>query len=226
MLDLNDPTLKKWPGWYIQFLIDLVNFAPKPGEISEGVANKWHDDLIAMKKELQKVLILPCEPDAKKHTTGGKDILDTDARPRIPDVFGCRHHLGRGTMALEKRADGKLYADDREVFRRLSESQKAGKVADGHVVWQELGAESVLNATFGEYLFDNPQIIPDEYKEGIIYFWGTIFYTLGKDKEEWVAYLQWVNNDWRLSYAPLDVIWEKDDFSAELKRAARSGFPM
>lgn len=139
-------------------------------------------------------------------------IVDTDALPRIPDGLyltgeGTKH-IGMGKVKLEKRDDGKLYANGREVVRYLSPNQQNGNTIQGHKLRTELeqddGDKVLLNATIGFYLYDHPELIPDDW-DGWTYFWDTIFrnsvgnlavLVLLRDGSSWHWRCSWLGLGW------------------------------
>jgi hypothetical protein len=122
------------------------------------------------------------------------NIVDCDAMPEILSDWQKEEHRKSGKVELEHR-DGKLYANGQEVARYLSEKQKDGKVVGGHELRQELADKPVLNACVLDYLLKHPELIPEEWKNGVTYFWGTIFRRSGGNL--YVAYLFWGGGGWR-----------------------------
>ncbi len=135
--------------------------------------------------ELQRVIEGPTE--AVEHPPTQSTLMlqlheltvDCDALPNIPsglflDGTGTEHRK-MGKMRLEKRADGKLYANGVEVVRYLSPNQINGKMIGGRRLRTELKKKQVLNACVFDALLTHPELIPDEWKTGRTYFWGTIF---------------------------------------------------
>ena len=136
-------------------------------------------------------------------------VVDCDALPRIPSGLSLEgegaEHRKMGKVTLEKRADGKLYANGKEVVRHLSPNQQNGKYIQGHKLRKELKDKQVLNACIMDALLANPQLIPDEWKDGYTYFWGTIFRRVVGDL--YVEYLYWDGHRWDWGDGWLDHDW-------------------
>lgn len=47
------------PGWYRQFWLDVLSQLPKPEEVSQDVADNWHQNRGALRKGLQGLLLPP-----------------------------------------------------------------------------------------------------------------------------------------------------------------------
>jgi hypothetical protein len=103
-------------------------------------------------------------------------VLDCDAPPRVPKAMEFLTIKGKGAVhqrmgqvLLEKRIDGRLYADGVEVLLRPL-SRDFAKEADNS------SEVRLLNACFLAELWRNPALVPSEWaKAGTIFFRGTIF---------------------------------------------------
>jgi hypothetical protein len=135
--------------------------------------------------------------------------VDCDLDPKISSGLFLTgkgtEHRKMGKITLEKRADGKLYANNKEVIRYLSPNQENGKVIDGYKLRQELKDKQVLNACILDVLLDNPWLIPDEWKDGFTWFWGTIF--CDSDGDLCVRCLHWSVRQWRRGSRSLGSSW-------------------
>jgi hypothetical protein len=49
----------EFPGWYITFQTDVLSQLPRPGELSEDVADGWHTNRESMKRVLREALLPP-----------------------------------------------------------------------------------------------------------------------------------------------------------------------
>jgi hypothetical protein len=47
----------EFPGWYITFQGDVLSQLPRPGELSEDVADGWHTNRASMKKALREAFV-------------------------------------------------------------------------------------------------------------------------------------------------------------------------
>ena len=136
-------------------------------------------------------------------------IVDCDANPKVPSGLYLTgegtEHRKMGKITLEKREDGKLYANGNEVVRHLSPKQQNGKSIQGHKLRKELKDMQVLNACIMDALLANPQLIPDEWKSGYTFFWGTIF--RDADGRLYVGCLYWDGVGWNWRYSWLGLDW-------------------
>ena len=137
-------------------------------------------------------------------------VIDGDLNPNVPSGLFLTgegtEHRKMGKITLEKREDGKLYANGVEVVRYLSPKQQNGKSIQGHKLRKELKDKQVLNACIMDALRANTQLIPDEWKTGYTYFWGTIF--RNANGLLYVGYLGWSGRQWGWSYRWLDDDWD------------------
>ncbi|HVO28976.1 MAG TPA: hypothetical protein VMT81_03270 [Candidatus Paceibacterota bacterium] len=153
-----------------------------------------------------------------------KDLLPTvvavnaDLDPRTPSDLSLTgegtEHRKLGIVFLEKREDGRLYANGREIVRRRISEQIDGKDVQGHKLRRKLKNGQALNACIMDALFANPQLIPGEWLSGETYFWGTVFRNAAG--RLYVEYLHWRGNRWRRSYRWLDDGWYEFAYAAEL----------
>lgn len=132
-------------------------------------------------------------------------LIDCDAAPFIPD----------GWQVEEHRKGGQFKFDPAMVKLYLSKGQRGGKRIEGAKLRTELAKKSVLNANVLDYLRkpENRRLIPAEWKDKYIYFWGTIY--RGPDGSLFVRCLYcfdgrcswhyiWLGLDW-LSSSPAAV---------------------
>ena len=119
-------------------------------------------------------------------------------------------HIGEGWVIVEKRPDD-LYINGRKVVLHLSKRQKNGEWLKSHELREELIGKLVLNANVFDALYQNPRLIPEEWKKdengntSFIFFWGTIF--RGSDGRlyvrclyfhggAWCWHCRWLGYDW------------------------------
>jgi hypothetical protein len=145
-------------------------------------------------------------------------VIDGDLSPNVPSGLYLTgdgtEHRKMGKITLEKREDGKLYANGKEVVRHLSPNQKNGKAIQGHKLRKELNDKQVLNACILDALRANPQLIPDEWKTSFTYFWGTIF--RDADGGLFVGCLCWGGGQWIWYYSWLVDGWSGNAPAASL----------
>ena len=102
--------------------------------------------------------------------------VNCDIAPFVPaDLSVESHPVGIGVVTLEKRADGQLYIDGKKVILYLSKKQINGNVIPGDNLREELSGKKILNANILDYLLAHPELIPEDWKGRIIFFWGTIY---------------------------------------------------
>ena len=103
-------------------------------------------------------------------------MIDADATPCVPKGLdflklakGSRH-LRMGQTLLEKRLDGKLYLNGKEVIRRPLTQETIEKE-------NETENHRLINACVLWALWRNPVLVPTDWynQRGITYFRGTIF---------------------------------------------------
>jgi hypothetical protein len=92
-------------------------------------------------------------------------IINCDADPYVPEDWAVEEHQKGGTWKWNP-AELKLY---------LSPKQQCDKWIKGEELRQELEGQRVSNANILDYLLKYPHLIPEEWKNKYIYFWGTIY---------------------------------------------------
>ena len=88
----------------------------------------------------------------------------------------------------------------------------SGKSIKGEQLQTELANEPVLNANVLDYLLAHPTLIPDEWKDKYIFFWGTVYrHSLGG---LCVRYLCFSDGEWRSHSYRLGSVWYGPDPAA------------
>ncbi len=107
---------------------------------------------------------------AKVVTT--QHIIDCDAKLFIPNGWRVENE-----DQLVSRIRGQLILDTSKIKLYLSSKQQDGKYIEGNKLRKELASDPVLNANVLDYLlkFENQHLIPEEWKDKYIFFWGTIY---------------------------------------------------
>jgi hypothetical protein len=150
-------------------------------------------------------------------------VIDGDAAPRLPDDmtldgFGAEHRKMGAKIKLEMRADGKLYANGAPIERVLLPHQEDLR---GHRLRKELAKDRcILNACFLDALTTHQEFIPEEWKAGYTYFWGTIF--RGPHGQLYVGCLFWMNGKWRWTYEYIGHRWSARGHAACIGGAVRT----
>ncbi len=126
-----------------------------------------------------------------------KHLIDCDAAPFIPEGWTLLEgHHSKG---------GQLQWDPKKVSLYLSKVQKKGKTIQGHDFRKELKGQPVLNACVLDYLLAHQELIPDEWKGKLVFFWGTIYRS--SDGYLNVRCLNWDGSQWYWDFS-----WLDDDF--------------
>ena len=111
-------------------------------------------------------------------------VIDCGADPFVPEGW-----------AVESHKKGGLFKWDASKVRlHLSKNQKGDKCIQGHKLREELANESVLNANILDYLLVYPELIPEEWKDKYVFFWGTVYRSSGGDL--CVPCLLWLGRRW------------------------------
>ena len=121
-------------------------------------------------------------------------IIDLDADPFVRDGCLVEEHRKGGKFTWDKDAQkGALY---------LSMRQHGNEHIAGRELRKELAKKPVLNANVLDYLLANPHLIPEEWKDKYIFFWGTVYRSRGGSL--FVRCLYWCDG-WYESYCVLDL---------------------
>lgn len=171
-------------------------------------------NLAGIKSVLEgKAKIKPVAEDAARVVTLNPTIIAVNlaATPNLPfNGAEVESHIGEGWAIVEKRTDG-LYVNGRKVVLHLSKRQQKGKTLQGHELREELTGKPVLNANILDALYDNPHLIPENWKKDedgntrYIFFWATIYhYSYG---DLCVRYLYFSDGSWGRDCSWLDGIW-------------------
>ncbi|MBI2068492.1 MAG: hypothetical protein HYT67_00050 [Candidatus Yanofskybacteria bacterium] len=144
--------------------------------------------------------------------------VDLESSPGLPFAGAqVEKHIGVGGAIFQKQADG-LYRNGRKVGLHLSGRQKGGKVVKGYELRDELTGKPVLNANELDALYDNPHLLPEEWKRDengnirFIFFWGTIY--RNSDGGLYVRYIYFDGGSWDRVFSWLDRGWRGNDPAA------------
>ena len=140
-------------------------------------------------KQFKSVLIGMAEVVIKTHT------IDCDAKPYVPE--DCK------VIGHQKGGQFRWNPDEVELW--LCDEQNKGSI-EGNELRKKLEDQPVLNANVLDYLLENPQLIPEEWKGSSNFFWGTLYHSpLGALV---VRYLYWDGSEWNWDYDRwLDCRW-------------------
>jgi len=142
-----------------------------------------------------------------------RHIIDCDADPYCPTGWEVVEHRKCGRIELEWNQDRiRLY---------LSKDQEGGSHVSGHKLRKELADQPILNANVLDYLLAHSELIPKEWEEEIIFFWGTIYRFSDSDGDSddnlFVRHLRRIGGGWVWDYSCL-----ADDFGDNLPAAVLS----
>lgn len=121
-----------------------------------------------------------------------KHVIDLDADPFVPEDCTVEEH----------QKQGQFQWDPAKIQLFLSKKQQKGYI-EGHMLRKELKGKPILNANILDYLFSHPELIPEEWKEKNIFFWGTIY--RDSDGDLYVRYLYWGGGKWCWDYGWLVI---------------------
>lgn len=123
-----------------------------------------------------------------------KHIINTDKKPFCPN----------GWEVVEHRKAGKLEWNPEKV-RLHSEPEQEKGYLNGNTLRERLKDKPVLNANVLDYLLKHTELIPEDWKDKYVYFWGTIYRDsgghlsvrcLGWSGDRWGWSFNWLGHDW------------------------------
>lgn len=111
-------------------------------------------------------------------------IIDCNAHPFVPKRWKVESH----------KESGKLEWNPENIMLYLSGEQKVGKWTKGNSLRNYFEDKPVLNANVLDYLLTHPELIPESWKDKVVFFWGTIY----RDSASHlcVRSLCWLNGRW------------------------------
>lgn len=144
-------------------------------------------------------------------------VINCDADPR-PVPF-------RSGLCIEKHCKaGFLKWEPDKISIYLSEQQKNGENVEGNEFCKDIEKMPVLNANVLDYLLENTQLIPEEWKDKLVFFWGTIYQqsagSLWPNQEtadKFVRYLSWEEGKWCNKYYRIRFGFSNMHYAAVLK---------
>ncbi len=120
------------------------------------------------------------------------DLIDLGVTPFNPYGWRVEEHTTGGLVEWNPG----------NVALYLSVSQSDGKSIVGRELRRELTGRPVFNANLLDYLHENPNLIPEEWKGQRIFFWGTIYSNAAG--RLCVRCLVWDGARWRWNYEWLE----------------------
>ena len=92
-------------------------------------------------------------------------IIDCDVGPYVPEHWEVEEH----------QKGGQFKWDVLQVNLYLSKRQQNGRWIEGNKLREELKSQRVYNANLLDFLLKTPHLIPKEWKDKQVFFWGTIY---------------------------------------------------
>jgi hypothetical protein len=131
-------------------------------------------------------------------------VIDCDANPLIPDGCSVEEHQKSGVLKWNP-ANVTLY---------FSKEQKEGNWIKGHKLHKELMSRSVrvMNANVLDYLLTHPYLIPEDWKDKQVFFWGTIYHN--QSDELFIYGLYNSHGRWEKLHFWLKGLWFEDNAAA------------
>lgn len=123
-----------------------------------------------------------------------KHIIDCSSRPFAPN----RWSICPEDQLPNRITDKDFEWNPKNLFLYSSDKQRI----TGREFKKELESQKVLPANVLDYLFEYPELIPEEWKGKSIIFPGTIFRDFQGDQR--IRYLEWISNEWRRFFVFLD----------------------
>jgi len=113
---------------------------------------------------------------------------------------------------VEKHQKGGLWKfDPAAILFYLSKKQRKRNI-NGYDLQKELANKKVLNANVLDWLLIHQELIPEEWKDKYIFFWGTIYRCSAGPL--YVRYLDRHDSQWLWEYYWLDSDFDSDDPAA------------
>ena len=122
-------------------------------------------------------------------------VIDGDAKPFCPKGFSVESHRKMGQFDFKPS----------KIELWLSEKQKKeGEFGKGFRKEIEK-LDGVMNANVLDRLLENTHLIPEYWKDGFVYFWGTIYRDVSGNL--CVRRLYWVGHKWTSHYSLLAQVF-------------------
>lgn len=138
--------------------------------------------------------------DALQHVIEGdfeNHVIDCDAEPFVPDGWKVEKHKPGGQFTWDL---------DRVGLYLSKEQREVGNYIDGKGIRRELERRPALNANVLDYLLEHTELIPEDWKDKEVSFWGTVYRDCDK-RGLWVRYLYWDSGWWRCNLSWIDRAW-------------------
>lgn len=121
-------------------------------------------------------------------------VIDLDVNPFCP----------HGLTVYEHQQSGTFRWDPTKVDLYLAHFQSKGEYIRGHDLLRDLVGKPVFNACLLDYLLAHPHLIPEAWKNIVLFFWGTIY----RDScLLYVRFLCWSGGQWESGSNCLNDLW-------------------
>lgn len=125
-------------------------------------------------------------------------LIDCDADPLVPRDWKVHFHRRRGMLGWNPQKIKLFFAPE----------QTGSSTIEGLELFKRLRTERVLNANVLDYLLQHRELIPEEWKDYTVYFWGTVYIRCG---ELVVRCLFWNGFNWLEDFDTLDLSWNDEE---------------
>ncbi len=141
-----------------------------------------------------------------------RHIIDLDADPHIPIIaqleFIPKNHPSLSISIIKHRRIGRLVWDPTKLWLYSAPNQTDSNPIYGDHLWErDLAYRHVLNANLLDYLLVHQELIPEEWKNYEIYFWGTIYQIAFAPPRSQVRCLRWSLDKWESQLRYLIQFW-------------------
>lgn len=106
-----------------------------------------------------------------------KHIIDLDTNPLVPqfEQLAVCLNIKEVWSVHEHRRGGQFVWNPRKVALYLSPHQHGADAAIGRKIRRKLQHQPVLNANLLDYLLAHKRLIPKDWKDKMVFFWGTLY---------------------------------------------------
>lgn len=129
-------------------------------------------------------------------------LINFDDKPSVPNGWT----ILPDNEQLAGRVRGLWKFDPTKLNLHLDNGQRNGKRIEGNELRKKLVSVPVFGAKLGDFLYKNPQFIPESWKGKAIFFWGTIYLDAVGNLSVRCLCHGGVSWDWR--YGWLDCVWD------------------
>lgn len=137
-----------------------------------------------------------------------KCFIDFDKPPTIPHGWAILPDHEQ----LPNRVKGVMEFDSAKVRLHLDRGQLDGKAMKGNELRESLKKTTVYGAQLGDFYYANQHLIPPEWKEEAVFFWGTIY--RDSDGNLYVRHLYWGDGAWNWDYYWIVYCWDDSNPAA------------